>query len=81
MREAGLYDGFDTLLLSHEIGLRKPNSDIYEYSLRVLKANPETTIFIDDAPGNVQAASQVGIHGITSVSPERLKDELKQLIP
>ncbi len=50
LREAGLYDGFDTLLLSPEVGLRKPSSDIYEYALDVLKASPQTTVFIDDAP-------------------------------
>lgn len=81
LREAGVYDGFDTLLLSHEIGLRKPNSDLYEYALDVLKANPQTTVFIDDDPENTQAASQVGIHGITFLSPKQLKDDLKKFIP
>ena len=81
LREAGLYGGFDAVLLSHEIGLRKPSSDIYEYALDALKANPQTTVFIDDDPENAQAASQVGIHSITFVSPEQLKDDLKQLIP
>ncbi len=81
LREAGLYDGFDMVLLSHEIGLRKPSSDIYEYALDVLKADPEKTIFIDDDPENAQAASQVGIRGITFVNPEQLENDLKQLIP
>lgn len=76
-----MYDGFDTLLLSHEVGLRKPSSDIYDFALDALQASPQTTVFIDDDPENTQAASQVGIHGVTFVSPEQLKNDLKQLIP
>ena len=81
LREAGLYDGFDEVLLSHEIGLRKPSSKIYEYALDVLRANPKTTIFIDDDPQNTQAASQLGIHSVTFVNPEQLKRDLGQYIP
>ncbi len=81
LRNVGLYDGFNAVLLSHEIGLRKPSSDIYEYALDILKTKPETTVFIDDDPENVQAASQVGICGITFASPEQCKHDLKQLIP
>lgn len=81
LQEAGLYDSFDAVLLSHKIGLRKPNTDIYEYALGTLGTNPETTIFIDDDPENTRSASQVGIHGITFVSPEQLIDSLRQFIP
>ncbi|NCC19490.1 HAD family phosphatase [Candidatus Saccharibacteria bacterium] len=81
LREAGLYDGFDEVLLSHEIGLRKPFSKTYEYALDVLRANPQTTIFIDDDPQNTKAASQLGIHSVTFVNPEQLKRDLGQYIP
>lgn len=81
MREAGLFDDFDTVLLSHEIGLRKPSSKIYEYALIALKARPETTVFIDDDSENTQAAAQAGIRSVTFVSTEQLKNDLKQLIP
>ncbi|QQS22100.1 HAD family phosphatase [Candidatus Saccharibacteria bacterium] len=81
LREAGLYDDFGIVLLSHEIGLRKPHKDIYEYALETLGAKADQTIFIDDDPENAQAATSVGMHGITFTSPDQLRERLKELIP
>ncbi len=46
---------------SHEINLRKPNIDIYEYVLKDAGLKPEETLFIDDNPANVEAAQRAGI--------------------
>lgn len=81
LRTAGLYNDFDAVLLSHEIGLRKPGRKIYEYALKVLQSEPKKTIFIDDSPKNIEAARKIGIHSILFQNPTQLKNELTQLIP
>lgn len=81
LREAGLYDDFDIVLLSYEIGLRKPHIDIYEYTLNTLGVKASRTVFIDDDPENAQAATYIGIHGITFTNPDQLRESLKELIP
>ncbi|MDN5835642.1 MAG: HAD family phosphatase [bacterium] len=81
LRAAGLYDSFDLIVLSHEVGMRKPSIDIYEHTLAELMVAPEKTIFIDDLTENVQAAASIGLHGIVYVDPMQLTRDLGQLIP
>lgn len=61
---------FDQFYLSHEIKLRKPNQDIYEFVLEQNQLNPETCLFIDDTKENTLTASQMGIH-TWNISPEK----------
>ncbi len=81
LREAGLYEGFNAVILSHEVGLRKPEREIYDYALGALGAKADRTIFIDDDPENIEAARAAGMHGIIFSNPEQLRDSLKQYIP
>jgi len=57
-------DLFDTLYLSYEIGLHKPDAGIYTYVLQNAGLNPSECIFIDDSLVNVKAAAKPGIAGI-----------------
>jgi FMN phosphatase YigB (HAD superfamily) len=52
---------FETLYLSYEVGLRKPDLRIFEYVLQDAGLNPERTLFIDDSIQHIQAASELGI--------------------
>jgi epoxide hydrolase-like predicted phosphatase len=80
-RQAGYYDGFDRVLLSHEVGLRKPDPAIYQHALDELGIEPEQAVFIDDDPANAEAATKLGMKGITYTSPEQLATDLRALIP
>ena len=53
---------FDKFYLSHEINLRKPNTDIYEFVLSEDNLNPEECLFIDDTKENTDTAQKLGIH-------------------
>lgn len=53
---------FDVFYLSHEINLRKPNADIYEFVLNQNNIKAEETLFIDDTTENTEAAKKLGIH-------------------
>ncbi|WP_040279956.1 HAD-IA family hydrolase [Psychroserpens damuponensis] len=52
---------FDVFYLSHEIYLRKPNADIYEFVLKENKLKAEECFFIDDTKDNTDTASKLGI--------------------
>ncbi len=52
---------FEKFYLSHEIHLRKPNANIYEYVLQEDNLDPKETFFIDDTKENTAAAEQLGI--------------------
>jgi putative hydrolase of the HAD superfamily len=52
---------FKQFYLSHEIGFRKPNLDIYEFVLKENGLKAEETFFIDDTIENTKAAEALGI--------------------
>jgi len=53
---------FDVFYLSHEINLRKPNKDIYEFILKENNLKPEECFFVDDTKDNTYTAASLGIH-------------------
>ncbi|WP_274476484.1 HAD family hydrolase [Mangrovimonas aestuarii] len=53
---------FNKFYLSHEIKLRKPNSDIYEFVLNENNLTPEKCLFIDDTPENIVSARKLKIN-------------------
>jgi putative hydrolase of the HAD superfamily len=52
---------FEQFYLSHEIHLRKPNDEIFQFVLDQNNLNPEDTLFIDDTKENTDAANKLGI--------------------
>lgn len=52
---------FEKFYLSHEINLRKPNSNIYQYVLEENNLINNQTLFIDDLKENTISASALGI--------------------
>lgn len=52
---------FEKFYLSHEIHLRKPNAEIYQFVLDENGLNPTETFFIDDTVENTDAAKKLGI--------------------
>jgi len=55
---------FDEILLSCDLGLIKPEPEIYRVCLEKARAEPECCLFIDDMPGNIAAAQEAGMHTI-----------------
>ena len=53
---------FDQFYLSHEIQLRKPNANIYEFVLKQNDLKPQECLFIDDTKENTDAATKLDIH-------------------
>lgn len=76
LKSLKLFEYFDTVVLSQEIGHRKPEHEIYHYTLKKLDAIPSETFFVDDLPENVEAANEVGIHGILFQGVEKLRSNI-----
>lgn len=55
---------FDTIVDSHEVGIRKPNPAIYHLTRERLGAAAQRTAFLDDLAANVEAANGLGMHGV-----------------
>jgi epoxide hydrolase-like predicted phosphatase len=55
---------FDDVVDSHEVGVRKPNPEIYQLALARLGADAARTAFLDDVASNVTAAEGVGMKAV-----------------
>ncbi len=54
----------DFLYLSQDLGLRKPDPDIYQYVLESEEFDAQDAVFFDDIRENVDAAVELGIKGV-----------------
>ncbi len=70
---------FDALVLSHEVGFRKPCADIYAHCHTIAGSTPRQCLFIDDLPANVEAARACGWQGIVYHRGLDLRRELQRL--
>lgn len=57
-----LFDKFDGLVFSGEVGMIKPDKRIFEHILEKYGLNAKECLFIDDSKANTDAASALGIN-------------------
>ncbi len=55
---------FELVIMSNEVGLRKPDPEIYELAMEILDASPAQILYVDDLAENVEAARQLGTNAI-----------------
>lgn len=79
MKATSLFDGFEVIILSNEVGHRKPGNEIFDLTLKKLEVIPEEAFFVDDLPVNADAASAFGIHGIVFHDKDQLLSEIIDL--
>lgn len=61
---AALDECFDTLVISGEVGRRKPDPAIYHLACARTGRTPEQCAFVDDLPRNVEVARQLGMFAV-----------------
>jgi FMN phosphatase YigB (HAD superfamily) len=59
---------------SHEMGMRKPDADGFEYILQQNNLKPEETLFIDDTVANINTAKALGFQTIHLTAPQTVLD-------
>jgi putative hydrolase of the HAD superfamily len=76
----GIAHCFDEIIISAQVGLRKPDPRIYELAAERLQVEPHEAVFVDDMAVNVKGAQSVGMHAIHFTSPKALLAELDRLL-
>ncbi|HSG01811.1 MAG TPA: HAD family phosphatase [Vicinamibacterales bacterium] len=61
---AGPLAWFDAQVLSHQVGLRKPEPAMYAHAARLAGAGADECVFVDDKPEFVEAARAMSMRGI-----------------
>lgn len=71
---------FDAVVISGEVGMRKPEPQIFRYALDLIDQPGEACVFIDDIEANIVAARALGIAGIHHRDPDTTIAELESLL-
>jgi epoxide hydrolase-like predicted phosphatase len=69
---------FNVVVISCDVGMRKPNPKIYKMIIKKLKLSPRETIFIDDFILNIQPAKKLGMKTILFKNNNQLFRDLKK---
>jgi putative hydrolase of the HAD superfamily len=77
--EFGIPTLFERVFTSYELGLRKPNPDIYLQTLSALEVQPRDVLFFDDNALNIVAARELGMHAYRVDRPEGVRTCLEEL--
>ena len=70
------YRYVDSVVISAEEGVAKPDPEIYRICLRRMGVAAEETVFVDDFARNVDAAIRLGMRGILFTSREQAMAEI-----
>jgi putative hydrolase of the HAD superfamily len=71
---------FDTVVLSGEVGMRKPEKEIFLHAAETLGLAPAECVFIDDMEANVAAAQACGMTGVLHTETAGTAQALQDLL-
>lgn len=71
---------FDATVISGDVGLHKPEPEIYELGAKRLGLAPAQCVFVDDLKENIAGAEAVGMLGILHRTPAKTIIQLKHLL-
>jgi len=74
---AGWDELFDTVVISGEVGMRKPEPEIYRLAATRLGVEAAECVFVDDLAPNIRGAVAVGMVGIHHRGAEQTVSELE----
>ena len=74
-------DMFDAVVISGEVGMRKPEPGIFALTLERIGLAAGECVFVDDLPHNVSAAVEVGLTGVVHRSFAQTASELEEHFP
>jgi putative hydrolase of the HAD superfamily len=71
---------FDAVVISHQVGLRKPEAPIYELAASKLGRKPADCVFVDDTAANVVTARELGMAAVHFTGEAEQLAEVERLI-
>jgi putative hydrolase of the HAD superfamily len=71
---------FDVVVISAEIGMRKPEEGIFRYTAHALGLHPQECVFIDDVQANIDAAVACGMTGVLHTEAAATAAALQDLL-
>ncbi len=73
-------DMFDAVVISSEVGMRKPEPRIFLHAAGLLALDPQECVFIDDIQANISAAEQIGFTGVLHTAAGHTAERVAELL-
>ena len=73
-------DMFDAVVISSEVGMRKPEPRIFLHAAQLLGLAPQECIFIDDIEANITAAEEIGFTGVLHNAADHTAERVAELL-
>ena len=73
-------DLFDVVVISAEVGMRKPQPEIFRFATDKLGVEASRCVFVDDHPGHLKAAMAEGMTTVLHRSPAETIPQLRDLL-
>lgn len=70
----------DVVVISGEVGMRKPDPEIFTHTLELLGIEAERAVFVDDHPGHLKTAVELGMKTVLHRDPEQSVGEVEELL-
>jgi epoxide hydrolase-like predicted phosphatase len=77
---AQLGELFDGIVISGEVGMRKPALEMYTLGAERIGVEPQACVFVDDLPFNLEPAAELGMATVHHVSADQTIHELEDLL-
>ena len=71
---------FDTAVISHLVGMRKPDPEIYQLAAERIGLPFDELVFIDDLAGNLKPARAMGMATVRHTTAEESIPQLEELL-
>ena len=71
---------FDAVAISGEVGLRKPDPEIFHLIIEELGVPAALCVFVDDHPGHLKTARELGMRTVLHRTPAETIAELEELL-
>ena len=75
-----IIDIFDTVVISAEVGVVKPEAKIFNIALEQAKVHAKEAVFVDDMKVNIEACEKIGMKGILFKDPQETMDQLNRIL-
>jgi epoxide hydrolase-like predicted phosphatase len=71
---------FDGVVISGEVGIRKPTPEIYAMGANAMRLEPAEIVYVDDLPFNLEPAAELGMATLHHTSAPSTVAELERLL-
>ena len=71
---------FDAVVISGQVGMRKPDAEIFRHTAELLGLDPGACVMVDDLPQNVRGAVAAGMVAVQHTDVDSTRAELEVLL-